>query len=138
MDKKVLLISGILILSLIPLFSVLAGEATNCEEYCSDTESFTPPAGKTCFCNPLEYETFEDLVDAIVDFLFYVALALVPLCVLIGAFHILTAGGDPKRVKTGQNFILYAIIGLGVILFSRGFVAVLKSVLGTSPPPPEP
>jgi len=116
MDKKVLLVSSILFALLTPFCFVNA----------------------IVFENPLEYETFEELVDAIVDFLFYVALALVPLCVLIGAFHILTAGGDPKRVKTGQNFILYAMIGLGVILFSRGFVAVLKSVLGTSPPPPEP
>ncbi len=130
MNKKVL-ISSVLFLSLMPLFSVLAlTPANNCAQYCADTETWDPPVGETCFCNPLKHETFNELIDAIIDFLFYVALAIVPLSVLIGAFHILTAGGDPKRVKTGQNFVLYAVIGLGVILFARGFSAVIKNILG--------
>ncbi len=82
--------------------------------------------------NPLKHDTFEELVEAVIDFVFWVAVAVVPLMVLVGAFHLLTAGGDPKRVKTGQNFIMYAAIGLAVILFSKGLIAVLKYILGWS------
>ena len=93
-------------------------------------------AGAIEINNPLEHESFEELVGAVIDFIFWVALAIVPLMVLIGAFYLLTAGGDPKRVKTGQNFIMYAAIGLAVILFSKGLIAVLKYVLGWNPPAP--
>ena len=54
--------------------------------------------------NPLTYDTFEELVEHFTNFLFYIALALTPLMVVIGAFYILTAGGNPERVKTGQKF----------------------------------
>ena len=108
MSKKKLLLISALIFSFLPAFFVQAIE----------------------FQNPLKHETFEELVSGIVDFLFYIALAIVPLSVLLGAFYILTAGGEPQRVKTGQNFILYAMIGLAVILFSKGFVSVIKNILG--------
>jgi len=80
--------------------------------------------------NPLDYESLEEFVDHIITFLFYVSLFLVPLMVLIGAFYFLTAGGDPKRIKTGQNIILYTVIGFGIILFAKGIIALIKQALG--------
>ena len=80
--------------------------------------------------NPLEAKTFEDLVNAIIHFIFIVAVALAPLMILIGAFYIMSAGGDPKRVETGKKIILYALIGFAIILFAKGLVAILESILG--------
>lgn len=87
------------------------------------------PGGKVCIQNPLNACSFQDLVDNITNFIFYIALALVPLMVLIGAFFLLTAGGDPKRIQTGQKTILYTVIGLAIILFAKGFVAIIKHIL---------
>jgi hypothetical protein len=82
------------------------------------------------FQNPLEYETFGELVDAIISFIFYVAVVAAPLMIIIGAFYLLTAGGDPKRVGTGKNVIIYTLIGLAIILLARGIIAVIESVIG--------
>jgi len=88
------------------------------------------PPGAICISNPLKAETFEELVDAIVNFIFWIAIAIVPLMVLIGAFYFLTAAGDPKKIATGQRIILYTVIGFAIILFARGIIAVIKHVLG--------
>jgi len=80
--------------------------------------------------NPLAYDTLEEFIDALISFIFWVAFALAPLMIIIGAFYLLTSAGNEKRVTTGKNIILYTIIGFVIILFARGLVAVIKTVLG--------
>jgi len=83
--------------------------------------------------NPLEYDTFAELVEAIITFIFYLSVALAPLMVLVGAFYFLTSGGDPKRVETGKKIILYTILGFAIILFAKGIIAVVRHILGGLP-----
>ena len=82
------------------------------------------------FQNPLEYETFGELIDAIIKFIFYIAIVVVPLMLIIGAFYLLTAAGDPKKIGTGKNIIIYTLIGLVIIMLARGLIAVIESVIG--------
>jgi len=82
------------------------------------------------FQNPLEYETFGDLIDAIIKFIFYIAVVIAPLMIIIGAFYILTAGGDPKKIGTGRNIIIYTLVGLAIILLARGLIAMIESLIG--------
>ncbi len=82
------------------------------------------------FRNSIEAETFEELIESVLDFLFYIGLAAVPLMVVLGGFFIATAGGDSKRFKRGQNFILYAVIGLVVLLLARGIIAFIRHAIG--------
>ena len=79
--------------------------------------------------NPIKAHTFEELVDGIIGFIFIVAVGLAPLMIIIGAFYILTAGADPKRVETGKNIILYTIIGFTIILLGRALVYVIQNIL---------
>src|SRR4030042_4753700 len=72
------------------------------------------------FPNPIDpIGTFPELVERIVGFIIILAVIITPLMIIIGAFYILTAGGDPKRVSTGRTIIIYTLIGLAIILFSR-------------------
>jgi hypothetical protein len=80
--------------------------------------------------NPLTATSFEEIVDNIINFLFTIAIALVPLMIIIGAFYITTAGGDTNRVTTGKNIILYALIGFAIILLAKGIVGVIEQILG--------
>ncbi len=82
------------------------------------------------FQNPLEYETFGELIDAIIKFIFYIAVVIAPLMIIIGAFYILTAGGDPKKIGTGKNIIIYTLVGLVIILLARGLIAMIESLIG--------
>jgi len=82
------------------------------------------------FQNPLEYDTFAELVNAIMNFIFVIAIVTVPLVVIIGAFQLMTAAGDPKKIGTGKNMIVYALVGLAIILFARGLIAMIKQAMG--------
>jgi hypothetical protein len=80
--------------------------------------------------NPLEADTFEELVEGIINFVFMLALAVVPLMVIIGALYLITAGGNPTRVETGKKIIFFAMIGFAIVLLAKGLVALLKNILG--------
>lgn len=79
--------------------------------------------------NPLEAESFEDLINSLVNFIFGVSLAIVPLMVIIAGFYWLTAAGDPKKVKTALDIIKWTVIGFAIILFARGIIAIIRHVL---------
>lgn len=72
------------------------------------------------------------LLSNITDFLFLVVAPLAGLMILWAAFQILTAAGDPAKFATGKRTIVYALIGLGVVILSKGIVAIIVSLLGAS------
>ncbi|PIR89685.1 hypothetical protein COS93_00220 [bacterium (Candidatus Gribaldobacteria) CG07_land_8_20_14_0_80_33_18] len=80
--------------------------------------------------SPIKYENIPDLINSIVNYIFWVGLALAPLMIVIGALMIMSSGGDPNKVTTGRNIIIYACIGLAIILFAKGIIAIIRGVLG--------
>lgn len=80
--------------------------------------------------NPLEYGTFEELIYAIINFIFTIALVLAPLFIIIGGFYFVTATDEPARIETGKRIILYTLIGLLVILLAKGIITLIKEVFG--------
>lgn len=85
---------------------------------------------KIALCNPLQSSTIGDLIKRLSDFVFNVALILTPILVLYAGFLFLTSAGDPKKVSAAKSIILWTVIGLGIILLSKGIVAVMKGLLG--------
>lgn len=86
--------------------------------------------GTEGFPNPLEYETFGELIEAIIKFIFNIAVVVAPLMIIIGAFYLITAAGDPKKIGTGKNIIIYTLIGLAIIMLARGLLTMIESVIG--------
>ena len=75
-----------------------------------------PQCGMCCVLSTVIYIT---------NWFFTAMLLIVMVFVLLGAFSILTAAGDPEKVKTGKNYILYAAIGLGLGLMARAVPALV-------------
>lgn len=90
-------------------------------------------AGAVEISNPLKWDNIEDLVYAIIDFIFAVATALVPLMIVIAAFYFVTSAGNPQQITTAKKIILYTVIGYAIILLSKGLILVLKEILGVKP-----
>lgn len=80
--------------------------------------------------NPLKYGSIEELIDSLINFIFWISLAIVPLMIIIAGFYWLTAAGDPKKVKTALDIIKWTVIGFAIILFAKGLVAIIRHVLG--------
>ena len=88
------------------------------------------PAGE--LCNPLNTDTFQELVDKVAGFIINLGIALAALMIVIGGFQILTAGGKSEQVATGRKTITYAVIGLVILLIGKGFVSLIKDILGVT------
>ncbi|MDO8584530.1 MAG: hypothetical protein Q7R85_00185 [bacterium] len=80
--------------------------------------------------NPLGYNTISDLICGIAAALAVIAGAIAVIMVLYGAFQILTAGGEPKKFEEGRHTIIYAAIGLAVVLLASGIVSLVGNILG--------
>jgi len=70
------------------------------------------------------------LLTKISDFLFLIVAPLAGLVILWAAFQILTAGGDPAKFATGKRTLVYALVGLGIVILSDGIVDIVIGLLG--------
>ena len=107
--------------------------AIDCDDYCSRIASepdLVHPDGQTCICNPLQASEFEDIIDNIIDFIFKIAIVLVPLIVVYGGFLYLTSAGNAEQADKGRKVIIWAAIGFGIILLSKGILTIINQILG--------
>lgn len=80
--------------------------------------------------NPLAAKDFKTIVDTIVNFVIILAVAIAPIFIIYAGYLFMTSGGDPTKVKIAKNVIMYVVIGLAVLLLSKGLIMVLISVIG--------
>jgi hypothetical protein len=80
--------------------------------------------------NPLKWKSFEELINAIADFLTAFALAVFPIIIIIAGYQFMSAGGDPNKIEGAKRMMGYALAGLLVILAAKAILAGIKSVMG--------
>ena len=146
--KKFLIIFSTFFILLIGINSVQGAACDSCdtaancdvaaEERCIGGDPTTPDVKEgvcqdpenVIFCPPIVHKTFGALVDAIINFIFTIAMVVAPLMVIIGAFFLLTAAGAADRIKLGKNIITYTLIGLAIVLLAKGLIAMIEQVMG--------
>ncbi len=79
--------------------------------------------------NPINATTVEDFIDRVITILFYLGIVIAPLMIVLAAFFFLTAGGDPQKIQTAQNIILYTCIGILIIFVAKIFIALIRKIL---------
>jgi hypothetical protein len=62
-------------------------------------------------------------IDTAINAIFYVAGAVAVLIIIIGGIGYIASTGDPGRITKAKNTILYAVIGLVVVILARAIVA---------------
>ncbi len=67
------------------------------------------------------------LILTIVNFFLGFLGLLAVLLVIYGGIMVLTSGGEPEKAKKGKTILLYAVIGIVIILLSFAFV---NTILG--------
>lgn len=93
----------------------------------------TPPESSSITVNlpnPLSCNDIPCVGEAIIGGILKLITPIVIIMVLVGAFQILTAGGNPEKVTKGRKTILYAVVGYAIVLLAQGLVFIIKEILG--------
>jgi len=85
--------------------------------------------GTVVICPPTKFKSIAEIIEAVTNWIFYLAVIIAPLIIIIGAFMFMTSGGEPNRVRKARNMIIWAAIGLAVILFSKGIYSIVRNIL---------
>ncbi|PIR44112.1 hypothetical protein COV23_01605 [Candidatus Wolfebacteria bacterium CG10_big_fil_rev_8_21_14_0_10_31_9] len=72
------------------------------------------------------------LLDRITDYLILIAAPIATVMILWGAFQILTAAGDMKKVNSGKDTIIWSIVGFFIVIISKGATYLIKDILGAN------
>lgn len=62
------------------------------------------------------------LIKRIINILSFVAGALVVFMVIYGGFKYITSAGEPQKAASGRQTILYALIGIVVVVLARQLI----------------
>lgn len=91
----------------------------------SDSGSGVPP-----IVDPLHGQGLFGIIANITRFLVRdIAPPLVAVLIVIGAFQMILAGGNPEKIQTGKKTILYAVIGFVVVLIAAGVATLIKNIV---------
>lgn len=71
-----------------------------------------------------------EIITAVINFILQFAAALAVLMIVLGGIRYITSAGNEDALKQGRNIVLYAIIGLVIIILS--FV-IVNFILTTTP-----
>jgi hypothetical protein len=96
--------------------------------------SATPASGAVTIPNPIGNVSFQEILEKVFQWIFYVAAAFVPLMIVWAGFLFVTAGGDPKKIETGKHIIMWTIIGMLVILMSRAIIFAIQGIIAGPTP----
>lgn len=86
--------------------------------------------------NPLgRGATFERVINNIVRYANLLLAPLATIMVLVAGLMYMTSGGNEERLKTARQTLLWAVVGIAIVLISNGALAIIKSALGVSATP---
>jgi hypothetical protein len=70
-----------------------------------------------------------DIIRAIVRWVYIIFFILAVLFILFAAFSYLFSAGDPEKVATAKNRIIYAAIAVAVAFLAVGFETIIRIFL---------
>jgi len=70
--------------------------------------------------DPLGGVTITGLGQKIISWFLDLAVPLTAIMTIWGAILLMSAGGDPKKIKQGQDALTYAVVGLAVVMIIEG------------------
>jgi hypothetical protein len=74
---------------------------------------------------PFPTEDFRVFIENIINLIFTISLPLVVVMLVFAAILIVTAAGNQAQIESGKKFIIYTLIGLTIVLMSKGIVALI-------------
>jgi len=89
------------------------------------------------FCNPLEFETVEDVLYSLLNTLQGVIVTISLVFIVIGAVLYITSAGNEERIKTAKKAITASLIGLAIGIAAPTFLKEIADILDWNKEVPE-
>ncbi len=80
--------------------------------------------------NPIASDDVGAVIKSIWQFVYYFAIAVVPLMAIIAAFMFMTAGGSPEKIKKARDLLLWLAVGVIIVLLAGGIVNLIRKIMG--------
>jgi len=84
--------------------------------------------------NPLATDSFAELIDAIINIIFYLAIAIAPIIFIVAGFYFIAAAGEPEKILIAKKMILWTLIGLLVVMSAKGIIVLFGEIFGVETP----
>ncbi|MDD5568939.1 MAG: TrbC/VirB2 family protein [Candidatus Pacebacteria bacterium] len=68
-------------------------------------------------------------IENVTDYLANIALVVAVLFFVVAGVLFIYNGGDTKKLDTAKNMILYALVGVAIVLLAKGFVSIVRSLV---------
>lgn len=92
--------------------------------------SISPTNGAIKLDNPLgQNATIQSVLKRVFNQLAWLLTFVIPIIIIIGAFQMMFAAGNPEKFATGQKTITYAIIGYVIVLMANGLISIVTRIL---------
>ncbi len=79
--------------------------------------------------NPLSVESWEELLNRIINYLIYLAIPVCSLAILYGGWKMISSEGNEEAISEGKKVLKWAIIGFIIIILAKGIALAIKEVL---------
>jgi cytochrome bd-type quinol oxidase subunit 2 len=118
---KKILIGGMILLSLFGsvLYPLAAGAAFDPPKIDDNVTTNTPPPTNSV----------ENAINNVMNWFFVIVLIIAVIFLLWAGFLFITAGGDPDKVNTARQNVMYAMVGVAVAVLARGIVSLVQGLM---------
>ncbi len=129
MSLKIKLLLFSLVLITAPVF-VLADVSGNTGSPGVSGNTQSPGIGIT---NPLQAKDLTELLNNIINFLLTLAAPIAVIMMIYAGYLFITASDNEEKVKTARKTMLYVVIGIAILILSKGVVTLVSSFLPLKP-----
>jgi len=84
--------------------------------------------------NPLAADNFAELIDDLINIIFYLAIGIAPIMFIVAGFYFITAAGNMEKILIAKKMILWTLIGLLVVMSAKGLIALFGEMFGVETP----
>lgn len=88
--------------------------------------TITTTTSSSTITNPVSYNSFAELLNAVITWIRNIAFVVAPLMIVYAGFTYMTAMGDSSKITKAKHIILYAAIGLLVALLAQSLLEVIS------------
>lgn len=79
--------------------------------------------------DPFKGKGFTDLLNSLIDGLLLLAVPVTVVMIIVGAYYIITSGGNPGKRTKGKDYILWSVIGFAILILAKSVVLIVRDFL---------